>query len=138
MFLFASLREIRRKVIFDLDRTLWRATIEYHPKIRDPRPFPGTYDVLERLSKQYSLNIASRSAEPDKCYHFLQQCFPTIHFEQIEIFPAKNKRKHIQNIIGFDDIDPFYLIDDEKHILDDIEDNYNVNTDDNVCTFDSL
>ena len=118
MFLFPP--QIKKKIIFDLDRTLWRATVESHPHLKNPKPFPGTNDTLTLLQEHYSLNIASRSSKPNRCHHFLNLCFPQIHFDQIEIFPAPHKRTHIQNILGFQYHHPFFFIDDEKHILDDI------------------
>jgi len=75
--------------------------------------------MLTLMQKKYSLNIASRSSEREKCLFFLNQCFPTIHFDQIEIFPAQNKRTHLQNIVGFN-WNEFIVVDDEILILDDL------------------
>ena len=110
-----------RKFIFDLDRTLWHCTIEYHPRIKRPRIHRETFEVLHHLqNKGYSLNIASRSAEPKKCHQFLDTLFPNIHFDKKAIFPTPStKFEHIWNIGATDG--QFVMFDDEKHILKSIK-----------------
>ena len=110
-----------RKLIFDLDRTLWRCTIEYHPRIWRPPIHKETREVLSFLQKEgYSLNIASRSAQPAKCNYFLDTLFPNIHFDRRAIYPTPlSKFEHIWDLGAQDG--NFIMFDDEKHILQDLK-----------------
>ena len=107
-----------RKVIFDLDRTLWRCTVEYHPRLKMPRPFSGTDQMLQSLTPLADLSIASRSCQPEKCRTFLNQLFPTISFSSIEIYPTiLSKVSHVLSIVDGNTSDDFLFIDDEPQIL---------------------
>jgi len=110
-----------RKIIFDLDRTLWKCTIEYHPKIKKPPIHKETLEVLSYLQNNgCSLNIASRSSEIDKCNYYLDTLFPNIHFDKRAIYPTPNtKLEHIWDIGAIDG--NFIMFDDEAHILNSIK-----------------
>ena len=112
---------MRRKIIFDLDRTLWKCTVEYQPRIRLPPVNPETKNVLLYLQQQgYSLNIASRSSEPEKCRKFIKKLFPKIKFDKYAIYPSeKNKLNHILDLNCQDG--NFMIFDDEEKILQDIK-----------------
>jgi len=106
-----------RKLIFDLDRTLWRYTVEYHPRIIIPPIGAETRQVLSHLQKKgHSLNIASRSNEPEKCNYFLDTFFPDIKFDTRAIYyTPKTKLEHIWEISQ--DNENFIMFDDEIEIL---------------------
>jgi hypothetical protein len=110
-----------RKLIFDLDRTLWRCTIEYHPRIRKLPIHRETQAVLSHLQNNgYSLNIASRSAEPEKCHIFLDTYFPNIHFDKKAIYPTPyTKLEHIWALDAQNG--HFIMFDDEIDILKSIK-----------------
>ena len=113
-----------RKLLFDLDRTLWKCTVECHPKLKLPLVHKETKAVLIYLqNKGYSLNITSRSSEPEKCIYFLNALFPEIHFERKAIYPTKlNKLKHIADVRASNG--KFIMFDDEKYILDTVSKMY--------------
>ena len=106
-----------KKLIFDLDRTLWRQTIEYHPRIRSPSIASETHNVLRYLQeRQHTLYVASRSSEIEKCHRFLDTHLSDIHFKQRAIFPtAFGKLNHIHDLKCTDG--NFIFFDDEPHIL---------------------
>lgn len=115
-----------KKVILGLDKTLWQCTIEQNPNItiQDVKKHvhPNTYEILHRFQKNgNSLNIASRSTEPDKCLYFMNELFPNIKFDNISLYPSPEfKLTHIQDCYKNNAKQPndFILIDDNKHILD--------------------
>ena len=113
-----------RKLLFDLDRTLWKCTVEYHPKLKMPYVYEETKEVLAHLQdKGYSMNITSRSSEPEKCHYFLDTLFPKIHFDRRAIYPTRfNKLKHIADVRASNG--KFIMFDDEKHILDTVSKMY--------------
>jgi len=119
---------MRRKIIFDLDRTLWKCTVEYHPRLHLPPVYNETKDVLLHLQNLgYSLNIASRSAEPDKCNEFLDNLFPQIVFAKRAIYPSPvGKLNHILDL-GCQDGN-FIMFDDEAHILEKVKKVYPLST----------
>ena len=106
-----------RKLIFDLDRTLWRATVEYHPKMRIPPINIETHNVLRYLSQRgHSMYIASRSKEPIKCNQFIDKYFSDIPFKKRAIYYTPfSKSEHMVDL-GANDGN-FIMFDDEKHIL---------------------
>jgi phosphoglycolate phosphatase-like HAD superfamily hydrolase len=112
-----------RQVIFDLDRTLWRATVEYHPRMARPPPvFPGTHQMLRTfVDTNTRLHVASRSSDETKCHIFLRRLFPDIPFHTICIWPTSTptKRSHVSRILRRSP-GRFAMVDDERHILDDI------------------
>ena len=110
-----------RKIIFDLDRTLWRCTVEYHPRLKRPPIHKETHEILNSLQqKGYSLNIASRSLEPKKCNYFLDKFFPNITFDHRAIYyTPRTKFEHLYDI-GITNGE-FVMFDDEVHILKDIK-----------------
>ncbi len=112
---------MRRKIIFDLDRTLWKCTVEYHPRIRLPRINSETQNVLLYLQQQgYSLNIASRSSKPEKCRKFLNKLFPEIKFDKYAIYQTEHgKLNHILDLNCQDG--KFMIFDDEEKILQTIK-----------------
>ena len=118
------MKQVVRQIVFDLDRTLWRGTVEYHPRIMKPPPiFPGTHEMLQTLAYTggIRLHIASRSTQGSKCRRFLQQLFPDIPFHTLCIWPTTQttKKSHLQHILQHSPGD-FLMIDDEQKILDDV------------------
>ena len=110
-----------RHLIFDLDRTLWRCTVEYHPRLRLPRPFPGTEAYLERcVARGDTLYVASRSASP-RCREFLARLFPRVPFHGVAVWPSvvESKRAHVESLLE-DVTRPFVFFDDELVILQDL------------------
>ena len=109
---------MRRKIIFDLDRTLWKC---YHPRLHLPPVWDETKNVLLYLQqKGYSLNIASRSTEPEKCNYFLDKLFPEIKFDKRAIYPSHvGKLNHILDL-GCQN-GKFIMFDDEEHLLTNIK-----------------
>lgn len=120
----------KNKFIFDLDKTIWNCTIEYTPKITLDEVYqkinPDTFKILKILQEnEYSLNIASRSSEPDKCKFFISECFNNIKFDNISIYPTpKYKNNHIKDSYPNQVPQNFIMFDDEKNILDDLNKNY--------------
>jgi len=110
-----------RKLIFDLDRTLWRATVEYHKRMRIPPISCETYNVLRYLNQRnYEMHIASRSKDPEKCNIFLDNCFPDIAFKKRAIYYTPfSKLNHILDL-GCQKGD-FIIFDDEPRILKTIQ-----------------
>tara|TARA_B100000686_G_C16732573_1_gene941616 strand:+ start:908 stop:1396 length:489 start_codon:yes stop_codon:yes gene_type:complete len=117
-----------RQFIFDLDKTLWDYTVECAPHINGK-------DVLNYVHKSrrtilnaiqqdgHTLNIASRSKDPDKCKYLLKIAYPDVYFSNIQIFNTEDsKQKHIENIMGEKlNKEPFHFFDDELHLIKDIE-----------------
>ena len=117
-----------KKIIFDLDRTLWKCTVEVHPRLTLPRVHPETYDILKYLQDRgHCLNIASRSSEPEKCRRFLSQLFPSIRFTRCAIYPSQyNKNNHILDVNAHKE--PFLFFDDESRIIESIQKCYPLST----------
>ena len=119
-----------RKIIFDLDETIWQCTIEYEPNITLNRVRasvnPETYKILQGFqSNGNSLNIASRSSEPDKCKYYINNLFPEIKFDNISIYPTPEfKVSHIQECYNNNTPTDFIMFDDEKNILDNLKYTY--------------
>ena len=116
-----------RQVIFDLDRTLWRATVEYHPRmVRPPPVFPGTHHMLRTFTdRKIRLHVASRSSDETKCHLFLRRLFPDIPFHTICIWPTPtpSKASHVARILRRSP-GRFALVDDERSVLDDMYGRY--------------
>ena len=114
------MRCFHKKLIFALDRTLWRQTIEWHPRIKRPTILKETHDVLRYVQRHHYLYVASRSAESDKCHHFLNTYFPDIHFTARAIYPTPfGKIGHIRDLKCHDG--SFVFFDDEAPILNEIK-----------------
>jgi len=114
---------MRLRLIFDLDRTLWRQTIEWHPRIKRPTILRETHDVLRHLQRNHYLYVASRSSEVDKCHHFLNTYLPDIHFTARAIYPSTfGKLAHIRDLQCHDG--NFIFFDDEEPILQEIKHAY--------------
>ena len=113
-----------RKLIFDLDRTLWRATVEYHKRMRIPPISCETHNVLRYLNQRnYEMHIASRSKDPEKCNIFLDNCFSDIAFKKRAIYYTPfSKLNHILDL-GCQKGD-FIMFDDEPQILKTIQNVY--------------
>ena len=113
-----------RKLIFDLDRTLWRATVECHKRMRIPPVNYETHNVLRYLNQRnYEMHIASRSKDPEKCHHFLDNYFNDISFKKRAIYYTPHgKLNHILDL-GCQHGN-FILFDDEPHILKTVQNVY--------------
>ena len=136
-------RHTKRNFIFDLDRTLWDFTVETSPniKLREITNYVHRDRslILKTIKEEgHTINIASRSKEPNKCLNMLEAAFPNIHFTNKQIFYTDNydKQPHIHNIMqqshlpdihSYTDWDFFFLFDDEKYIIDDIGSKYKLN-----------
>jgi len=120
----------KTKFIFDLDKTIWDCTIEYTPKITLDQVHnkinPDAFKILRILQENdFSLNIASRSSEPEKCRFFINECFNDINFDNISIYPTPEyKNNHIQDCYLNQVPENFIMFDDEKNILDNLNKNY--------------
>ena len=122
------------KFIFDLDKTLWNCTIEYIPDITEKYVYNNvnqdTKEILNSIQENnFSMNIASRSSEPEKCEIFLKYCFKDIYFDSINIFPTElYKTQHIHNIFNNEVPKKFIMFDDEKYILNNIKNDFDCKT----------
>ena len=106
------------RLVFDLDRTLWPCTVEYHPRLRMPQS--NAYPVLKRLRDDgHPLAIASRSAHPARCRYFLRTLFPDITFEHCLIYPTP--RSKVSHLCAMGPPYDFVLFDDELDILRDVK-----------------
>ena len=111
---------MRRRVIFDLDRTLWSCTVEYHPRLQRPRS--TARPVLAWFQSQgHPMSVVSQSTEPAKCRSFVQALFPDIAFQHIIVYPAPDKTSHVRAVgPPFD----FIAFDDDEHVLTQYRDHY--------------
>ena len=113
------------KLIFDLDKTMWSCTVRPNMNLREisKKINTDTFEILKLLDKEgYSLNIASRSTEPEKCTYFIKNCFKGIQFDNISIFPTKAyKIKHIQQCFKNEKPNKFIMFDDDKKILENLK-----------------
>ena len=104
---------MRRRVLFDLDRTLWPCTVEYHPRLKLPRS--TALPVLRYFQSQGApLSVVSQSSEPAKCRSFVNTLFPGIRFQHVIVYPAEDKNSHVRAIGPPYD---FITFDDDEDVL---------------------
>jgi hypothetical protein len=107
-----------KHLVFDLDQTIWRETIEWTRYLQKPTIGKSNHAVLRYFHhNNYKLYIASRSAKPDTCHSFIDKYLPDIHFRRRAIFPTNypTKTNHI-HMLGLQK-KSFAMFDDEKVIL---------------------
>ena len=116
-----------RKILFDLDQTLWPFTVEYNDydpnKIESYRQ-PQVHEFMKVMQQVYNseLHITSRSSKPEKCNEILDILYPDIKFTSKQIFAtnAPYKTSHVLNAIGLQEAH-FTMFDDELPILNHIK-----------------
>jgi hypothetical protein len=120
-----------RRLLFDLDRTLWRRyTVEYDhlpfdaQRVADDHvPLVHTHMLKELARDGHHLHVCSRSSEPEKCEELLRVAFPAVPFRSLHIYPThRHKLTHVLAALGTNDAneareEPFWFFDDEPHIL---------------------
>jgi len=120
----------KRKLIFDLDKTLWNCTAQWEKNltVEKMRNFinPETVEILKKLQANgNSMNIASRSAISDDCKIYLAEFFHTIQFDEIHIFPTMGtKEEHIKKVYKGEPPTDFVMFDDVKPILRHLKHHY--------------